>query len=121
MCSINDIWDSTDINYLKFALNKYWDFVKKKNICLERHLEQMDINIVEEMSPDEWYVFLYEKYFRWKFTALNRLAVTIKHLDKYKTENKIDELYEIKERLLSFDKYDIREGLKIATDRKSVV
>ncbi len=102
------------------ALERYWDYVKPVNVELEKELEALDVESVRRMNVQEWYDFLYHKYFRWKYTAANRLAATRKSLQKYMETNSLDELLKIKERLFSFDKENIREGLKIASEVKGL-
>jgi len=102
-------------------LNKeqaYWKFIRETNKNLEREMEHLSGKTIAEMSGEEFYEFLYNKYFVWKFTAANRLAQQRKHLMKHK-EN-IEELYSIKNQLVSFDLNDIRIGLKIATQIKGL-
>jgi len=41
-------------------------------------MERLDVNIIKAMTPQAWYGFLLDKYFRWKFTAPNRYASTTK-------------------------------------------
>jgi hypothetical protein len=104
MLTISDIWNSRDENAWLQALERYWDYVKPVNAELEKELEALDVESVRRMSAQEWYDFLSHKYFRWKYTAANRLATTRKSLQKYMETNSLDGLLKIKGRLFSFDK-----------------
>lgn len=97
---------------------EYWNLINDKNKPLEIEMENLNGSQVADMTGQEFYDFLYSKYFAWKFTAQIRLAQQRKHLVKH-TEN-IDELNYIKEQLFSFDLTDIKAGLKIATQIKGL-
>lgn len=67
------------------------------------------------MNPQEWYDFLKNKYFFWKYTAPNRYKTTTLHLAKYvHGPDNLDTLHAIKDQLLSFDLSEIVSGLKIS-------
>jgi hypothetical protein len=69
---------------------------------------------VKQMSINQFYDFLFHKYFKWKYTAPNRYATTAKCLKQYQS-GKMDELGRIKDKLFKFDINNIRRGLEIAT------
>lgn len=119
-CGINYLWKFGDEDVWNSALEKYWSFLRKENIPLEREFECLDSTTIEEMSVEEFYEFLYNKYFVWKFTAKNRLATTRMNLEKYKNDNLMDELKQIKSELFYFDKLDARKGLYIASKIKGL-
>jgi len=102
------------------GLRRYWDFVKPSHMHLEEELDQLDSQTVQSMNAEEWYKFLMEKYFRWKFTAPNRYATTTKMLKTYCDSERLALLFKIKERLFSFDRDDIENGLTIATSIKGL-
>ena len=65
--------------------------------------------------PDElgWYDFLYDKYFRWKYTAANRHATTTINLERYLDLNQLNILFDIKQRLLKLNLSDVKTALLI--------
>jgi hypothetical protein len=42
------------------------------------------------MAADQWYAFLHDKYFKWKYTGCNRYATTTRHLEEYKASGELD-------------------------------
>jgi hypothetical protein len=111
---INDLWYSSSQDEWMHALDKYWSFVKPSNLNLEKELNKLNPDLVKQMNVNEFYDFLINKYFKWKYTAANRYATSTKSLKKYQTEG-MGNLEEIKRDLFSFELNNISEGLKIAT------
>ena len=108
------LWACEDERLWFRALLRYKDFLKPSHIQLEEELERLDLSALNDLDVQGWYDFLYDRYFRWKFTAANRLATTRSSLAWYKKNDQLDQLLEVKNRLLSFDLEDIAEGLRIA-------
>lgn len=65
------------------------------------------------MSTEEFYTFLYDTYFVWKYTAKNRLATTRAQLKRHLDHP--SKLSDIQKALFSFERTNIRAGLEIAT------
>jgi len=102
-------------------LETYWQFVKPENLELEREMDCLDPATVQKLDARGWYDFLLNKYFRWKYTAPNRLATTTKAFKKYEgNDAAMAELWAIKERLFEFNKENIAEGLEIADSIKGL-
>lgn len=114
---INKLWHSNDESLWNKALDLYFNggLIKKENISLERDIDNLDPVTIKDMSTEEFYDWLYNVYFVWKYTAANRLAITRKSLSRYKHENMMHELEQIHFDLFTFDINDIREGLQIAS------
>jgi len=112
--NINDLWHSTDPDEWEQALLHYWDFVLPRNIALERALDSLDLKRLQCLSPQGWYDFLHEEYFRWKYTAPNRYATTVKRLETYIEDHALEELDCLRQQLLHLDLHDVRAGLEIA-------
>lgn len=96
------------------CLDNYWSFVKfnlKQNYELEREMDALSPRDLEPLDSYGWYIFLKEKYFRWKYTDSRRYATTTKELRRYTEENRIDELLSIKKKLLALDVTDIKGSL----------
>lgn len=113
--TINELWHSDDAHAWNEALKRYIPLVKPADVELVRELEPLNLEWVRELDAQGWYDFLFHKYFRWKYTAANRLATTRRSLSKYAENGALDELFSIKEQLLTFPKHDIKQGLLIAS------
>lgn len=113
---INKLWYSNDESLWNKALDSYFSsgLIKKDNVTLEREIHNLDPVTIKDMSTEQFYDWLYNVYFVWKYTAANRLATTRKSLSRYKFEKSMHELEQIHFDLFTFDINDINEGLKIA-------
>ena len=113
--SFKQLWGSKSGKIWEIHLKHYWDLIKSSNLTKE--LEQMKLSTIKELSPKEWYEYLLDKYFVWKYTAANRYASTTKHFRKYETENKLDELILLRDEILSLKdeaiEYALRKAAKI--------
>ncbi len=109
------IWHSNDEKIWNTALNKYWTLIKHENLAIEKYMEELNFELIKNLNENDFYDFLFDKYFVWKYTAKNRLTTTRTQLNRYKDEYKINKLKEIKEELFSFDLKDTKKGLEIAT------
>ena len=114
MTSINTLWKTNNEQDWKLALDNYWRFIQPRNMELERGLNDLKLEEINSLDPLGWYDFLRDKYFRWKYTAANRYASTTLALKKYKDLNQLDNLFDIKKRLLNLNASDISMGLSIA-------
>lgn len=112
LISIADLWHSRDPRLWEHALEHYWDFVKPTHVELERSLDALDLNRLHDMDAQGWYDFLRKEYFCWKYTAPNRYKTTTRQLQRYADESSLDELHQIKERLLALNPADTRRGLE---------
>lgn len=115
MLSINALWASRDEKRWQDALDHYWQHVKPENRELYKFMQALDVEWVGRLDSRQWYEFLRDKYFPWKFTRRNRLASNIKHLRRYEDEGKLDYLHSITRKLFTFDAAQISKGLEIAT------
>jgi len=110
---ITNMWSSSDEQLWKKSLDKYWEFVKPENLALEKKMDSLDPYRVKGMSVKEFYEFLYNEYFVWKYTAPNRLATTRRQLCRYQLENKLYELESIQRELFLFNQEDTVQGLTV--------
>ncbi|NMP22631.1 hypothetical protein [Sulfobacillus harzensis] len=58
------------------ALERYWPHVRPANVQIEREMAELDRRSVQSLQAQEFYDWLYHKYFVWKYTQPNRLATT---------------------------------------------
>ena len=114
MISVEELWKSSDAKAWNDALERYWCFVKPANLELERSLVKLTVDRVRNFSATEWYDFLLDEYFRWKYTAANRYASTTRHLKKFEKGEGLQELDRVRHELLDFDVEDIHAGLDTA-------
>ena len=114
--NITDLWRSSDPIAWEQALQRYWNFVQPRNLDLERALDTLDLKRLQNLSPQGWYNFLHDEYFRWKYTAPNRYATTTIQLRKYVDVGALDELEKLRQQLLNLNVSDVRLGLKTAKE-----
>lgn len=114
--AIADLWNSCDANEWERALARYWTLVKPANLKLERAMEALDLDRLRRLDADGWYRFLRDEYFRWKYTAPNRYATTTRQLRRYADTGTLEALYQVKERLLTVERADIRHALSLACE-----
>ena len=109
---ITDLWSSTDESVWKDAEKNYWKQVKPQNHSVEERLDTLDWHMIQNESVDEFYRFLHDDYFAWKFTDCRFLKTNRTRLsDQYReSREKLDEIQRL---LFSFDTDDIDRGLKI--------
>lgn len=112
---ISDLWWSEYEEPWKAALENYWNKIKEENRELERRMDKLDFHSVKSMSAEEFYLFLHDEYYVWKYAAKNRLATTRKQLERYVAERWLSELKDIQEALFLFNLNDIKSGLEISS------
>lgn len=106
----------TEDEWRDLATNKYWRQVQYDHKAVELEFDQLDPETVRRLAPAEFYRWLYEKYFYWKFTAANRLASTRGHLMKYvQLDPDFEQLADIHRRLFDMDHGDVEGALTAAT------
>jgi hypothetical protein len=116
MSNICEMWNDNDCAAWERELVRYWSFVKPSNLALEKEIDKLDANSVNLMGPEEWYRFLLEKYFRWKYTAPNRYASTTMHLKKHSANNELRMLHGIKARIFADAERDaVQKSLESAS------
>ncbi|MGB4466115.1 MAG: hypothetical protein WBI55_08375 [Eubacteriales bacterium] len=86
--NISKLWISNNQKDWLDAEDSYWRQVSDANIKLEKELEILEYSIVSQMSTEEFYTFLYDTYFVWKYTAKNRLATIRAQLKRHLTNQK---------------------------------
>lgn len=112
--TLTKLWYSNQEILWLASLDNYWIYVKESNRKLEEKMEELDWRYVKNLNVSEFYNFLYNEYFVWKYTAPNRLATTRSHLRKYESENRMTELGLIQEQLFAMAPLNIEQGLTIA-------
>lgn len=112
---INGLWYCRDEAVWSAALERYWTFIQPRNLELERAMERLDPDRIRRLGPDEWFAFLRDEHFRWKYTASNRYATTTAHLKRAVVDPAgLASLFTVKEQLLALDPADVGSALGIA-------
>ena len=110
-----DLWHNGTEEMWKAALKSYWDRFNDDQYRLEKEIDSIKLSDVASLSVYEFYDFLYQQYYPWKFTNKLFLSRNRKHLEKYLFDNEIDRLARIQKRLLNLDFADIKECLAVAS------
>ena len=114
------LWESGMEGSWKKWLRYYWEFIKKQRYSLELeiYIDELDAEIVKKMPTKEFYEFLWHCYFPWKFGSSREFLCKNRNekLKLHECGDGFDKLNEIKSKLFDFDKNDIGEGLKIASE-----
>lgn len=77
---VNKLWYSNDENEWKCALTNYMGTIRRfKQKQIEKEFQTLKSDDVRKMSPQEFYVFLRDKYFVWKYTSY--LSIRLKELN----------------------------------------
>lgn len=114
--NISLLWDSKDESEWKAALTHYDEILDANQIEIENRINTLNVKEIKSYSTKEFYNFLYNEYFVWKFTAKNRLVTTRNSLIRYEKENRFDELEKIKINIFSLNHSDIKICLKTAME-----
>ena len=95
------LWDSRDPRAWEDALKCYWDRVRRSgNLKLEQELDSPGlIDRIRAMNEREWYEFLRDEYFPWKFQHCQYDPA--KHLRSRETKSGLKQLHTIKQWLLN--------------------
>ena len=116
MALVNYLWNYGSEASWSEALVHYYELLKDEAQVLDKYMEHVDADEIAQLSVNDFYNFLYDKYFVWKYTAKNRLATTRKSLRRYVDENRMSELEDIQKRLFLAKHSDIRQCLSIAKE-----
>jgi hypothetical protein len=111
---IGDLWHSEDAYAWQEALRRYWNYVHPTHVELERALECLDLRRIREFTPLEWYEFLRDEYFRWKYTTDNRYATTTGQLRRYLDDGCLEQLDRVRQQLVELPLDDLRKALVTA-------
>jgi thermostable 8-oxoguanine DNA glycosylase len=113
---INMLWDSNEETMWMHAFQHYYDLLSPNQVPLECKLEQVNPEDIRALSTTDFYSFLHEEYYIWKYTQKNRLATTRKQLERYISENRMFELEFIQHRLFASDRSNARECLSVVSN-----
>lgn len=112
---IADLWHNGNEEMWKAALKSYWDHFNADQYRLEKEIGAINASDVAALSVYEFYDFLYQLYYPWKFTNKLFLSRNRKHLERYLFDEEIDRLSHIQKRLFNLDFEDIKGCLAVAS------
>ena len=115
---LSHLWHEGSEEEWNFALAHYYTLCK--DIPLDRFMEELQPETVEKMSVAEFYHFLHDRYFVWKYTSKNRLATTRSHLNKYLDNGQIDQLRQIHTQIFKTDRNDTEKMLTVVSQIKGL-
>lgn len=112
--SLKHLWYNGSSVEWHVALLSYYDILTPEQRILEDYIENIDVNEIKNLSEIDFYHFLHDKYFVWKYTAKNRLATTRKHLEKYIQNEELSVLKNIQDSIFRASKNNVAHCLEIA-------
>ena len=117
---IEQLWHSSDASKWQRALDRYWKYIKPTHVPIEREMEALRPDDVRHLDADQWYDWLRNKYFFWKYTAPNRYATTTRHLERHATTAGRHHLLTIRDQVLGCEDASIGEALLAAKQFKGL-
>ena len=114
--TLTSLWFCDDEKDWENALNYYWDMLRINQIEIEKYMNTINADYIRDLSTEEFYDFLHDKYFVWKYTQKNRLSRLLSILERYKENNEMHKLESIHQRLFTTPKGDIEKCLEVATE-----
>jgi hypothetical protein len=75
---------------------------------------------VRSLDAEQWYEWLLDKNFRWKYTAPNRYATTTRHLKRQAADRGLSHLLTIRDRVLGCENASIGDALRAATELRGL-
>ena len=118
--NINTLWNSEDEQLWLNTLENYWQKLSGEQLILEKKMDSLKSEIVSRMSVDEFFSFLYEEFYVWKYTNKFYLTINRKQLWRYFAEKKMDELELLKNDLFSLEHENIKQCLSCAKKFKGL-
>jgi hypothetical protein len=112
--SISEIWNTNAQSEWNRLFQNYWTLIRVDNIQVEYTLNRLTPDRVAAMDAQAWYVFLHDEYFLWKYTAKNRLATTRAQLRRYFDDDALDQLNDVRLKILRIDFGQIAASIELA-------
>ncbi len=111
---VDFLWNEGTEEDWNNQLQQYTNLVKPQNLEIEKELDNLDTEKIKNLSVMDFYNFLHDKYFKWKYTAPNRLITTRRSLEKYLQDDNIIELEEIHRLIFRYNCENIKSCLRNA-------
>jgi hypothetical protein len=119
--TISELWHNGTEADWKEVIAYYWQRVRgnpkragieeKLSPSMEEPHTSKILERIEQYDGKAWFDFLHNDYFLWIFKNKMRIASCRKHLLRYVHENKLDELLQIRDKLLKIDRREILQSL----------
>ena len=117
---IEKFWkDGTEQDW-QSALEHYYEMLYEEQEKLDEFIKNVKPETIKSLPVTEFYDFLFDKYFVWKYTQKNRLSTTRKALKKYIDEKRLDELEKIQKELFYMSHDDAEACIRVATKIKGL-
>jgi len=118
--TMDELWRSTDEDAWLEALYRYWDFLiqNNHNLKIEIRIQFLCVERIGRMDDREWYDFLLNTYFVWKYTAPKRLVTTRRQLKRYaEGDDNLENLLQIRDAIFSLEDGgdNVEQALNTAT------
>lgn len=113
---VSKLWNCSDEAMWMYAFQHYYDLLSPSQVPLDRMMEQVRYEEIGSLTTYEFYKFLHDEYYVWKYTQKNRLSTTRKQLERYINEDRMFELDYIKHRLFATDRSNVRESLSVVSN-----
>ncbi len=117
---VEQLWHSSDEAAWHRALERYWQYIKPTHVAIEREMEALQPDTVRHLDADQWFDWLLNKYFVWKYTAPNRYATTTRHLKRQAADAGKQHLLTLRDRILGCGDASIQDALRAATQFKGL-
>ena len=121
--NINNLWvRGSKADYEKALFNYYESSTVDRNRELENRMDSLDYVEIQSMNIQDFYFFLYDEYFRWKYTDGRWLSINRAHLEDYQKTGMVrlecirDSLF----RAFNEDPNDTQTLMEIATQIKGL-
>lgn len=118
--TIESLWKYGTEPEWKNALVRYYDKLSADIRELDKSIENLNADEIKNLSVEEFFMFLHDEYFVWKYIDKRHLSVTRKNLVKYVSEDNLAELADVHKRLFEIDFNDIRKCFKTAGEIKGL-
>ena len=109
------LWHSSDASKWQRALDRYWNYIKPTHYAIEREMDSLRPDDVRHLDADEWYDWLLNKYFVWKYTACYLCAAQTSSLRRQAADAGRRYLLTIRDRVLGCENAGIEEALRAAS------
>lgn len=118
MISVHELWHRGSEKEWRAASDRYRDYITRSEVAaIDAEIDPLNRKEIAQWSSHQWFEFLHDKYFPWKYTAPNRLATTRASLVKHKNRaGGLVDLLRIKDSLLEISPVDIASCLSLAKE-----
>lgn len=117
---INEIWSTNNQREWENLLSIYWSRIKENRMGIEIELYNLKVDDLFNMSKEDWYDFLYNKYFFWKYTTPNRIVTTRAQLQKYLAADTLDNLNDIRKKIITLNHDNVKKSLALVQQIKGL-